>query len=130
MSLILLISFNKIYFYKFYTLPLPRFCNVYTIIYSHIIILRMKFSYYFSLLWLLCLPVLQTCSLLPKPEPTLPSETQIGANTFGCLVNGKLWLPVFSIGSPGLTTSFAGGLQIKAYNSPESIQIYYDRVRY
>jgi ABC-type antimicrobial peptide transport system ATPase subunit len=28
-----------------------------------------------------------------EPKPTLPAETQTGANTFGCLVNGELWLP-------------------------------------
>lgn len=29
-----------------------------------------------------------------KEEPnTLPPETQAGKNTFGCLVNGKIWLP-------------------------------------
>lgn len=27
------------------------------------------------------------------PQPTLPAETQTGANTFGCFVNGELWLP-------------------------------------
>ncbi|TAG38352.1 MAG: hypothetical protein EAZ31_10540 [Cytophagia bacterium] len=25
------------------------------------------------------------------PEPTLPPETQNGANTFGCILNGQLW---------------------------------------
>lgn len=36
----------------------------------------------------------------PEPEPpripywdTLPAITQKGANTFGCLVNGKVWVP-------------------------------------
>jgi hypothetical protein len=36
----------------------------------------------------------------PEPEPpripywdTLPAITQTGANTFGCLVNGKVWVP-------------------------------------
>jgi hypothetical protein len=29
----------------------------------------------------------------PSPEEQLPPETQIGANTFGCLVNGKPWTP-------------------------------------
>jgi hypothetical protein len=29
----------------------------------------------------------------PEPEPTLPPITQTGENTFGCYVNGELWLP-------------------------------------
>ncbi len=29
----------------------------------------------------------------PDPEPALPPITQHGANTLGCYVNGKLWLP-------------------------------------
>ena len=29
----------------------------------------------------------------PEPEPTLPEATMTGANTFGCYINGKLWLP-------------------------------------
>lgn len=28
-----------------------------------------------------------------SPKDGLPPETQIGANTFGCLINGKLYLP-------------------------------------
>jgi hypothetical protein len=27
------------------------------------------------------------------PSPKMPAATQTGANTFGCYVNGKLWLP-------------------------------------
>ena len=29
----------------------------------------------------------------PDPLSQLPAETQTGANTFGCLVNGQPWLP-------------------------------------
>lgn len=29
----------------------------------------------------------------PTAPPTLPPETQTGANTFGCMINGQLWLP-------------------------------------
>jgi len=28
-----------------------------------------------------------------KDEENLPQETQVGANTLGCLINGKIWLP-------------------------------------
>lgn len=33
------------------------------------------------------------CDDAQNPEPTLPPVTTTGANTFGCNVNGKLWLP-------------------------------------
>ena len=41
---------------------------------------------------------LALCALLlgcqkKDPESSLPAETQTGANTFGCLVNGQAWLP-------------------------------------
>src|SRR5574337_793597 len=35
----------------------------------------------------------QGCLLTQTPKETLPPITQTGANTFGCYVNGKLWLP-------------------------------------
>ncbi len=46
-----------------------------------------------SFLFLLLL--LTQCEWLKPKEfvPKLPEATQIGANTFGCLVNGQLWLP-------------------------------------
>ncbi len=36
---------------------------------------------------------LSNCKKDPDPTPQLPPETQQGKNTFGCLVNGKVWLP-------------------------------------
>jgi hypothetical protein len=44
--------------------------------------------------WGACLLIahaLNSCSLFPEPEPTLPPATQTGANTFGCLINGKVF---------------------------------------
>jgi hypothetical protein len=38
---------------------------------------------------------LNSCSILGTPEPQLPAETQEGKNTFGCLVNGKVWNAYF-----------------------------------
>ena len=37
----------------------------------------------------------------PKNDvpPQLPPITQSGANTFGCLVNGQVWIPVWGAGS-------------------------------
>jgi hypothetical protein len=34
-----------------------------------------------------------SCSLFTDPEPELPPATQIGANTIGFKVNGKVWVP-------------------------------------
>ena len=33
------------------------------------------------------------CSSDSNPEDGLPKETQTGANTFGCLIDGKLYKP-------------------------------------
>ncbi|MBX7206361.1 MAG: hypothetical protein K1X81_13130 [Bacteroidia bacterium] len=50
-----------------------------------------------------CLPLFNGCSLFEpddawlKPLPpsnTLPPATQVGANTFGCKLNGEVWLPI------------------------------------
>lgn len=34
-----------------------------------------------------------SCKKHKTTEPELPPATQTGANTFGCLINGKVWLP-------------------------------------
>jgi len=49
-----------------------------------------NFLLFFSLTLLL-----GACELFPETEPenTLPPITQVGANTFGCKVNGEVWLP-------------------------------------
>ncbi len=48
----------------------------------------------------LCFPACRKAPPDPEPEPphvpywdTLPAITQTGANTFGCLVDGKVWVP-------------------------------------
>lgn len=49
-----------------------------------------------KLYFLLCLPLLLAASCKkenPSPLDKLPPATMTGANTFGCLVNGKVWLP-------------------------------------
>lgn len=62
----------------------------------------MRNSYHRALLLkrafcLLLLPLLMSCedateNLFPQPQPVrLPAETRVGANTFGCLVNGLAW---------------------------------------
>jgi len=37
--------------------------------------------------------LLGACELFSEASPGLPPKTQTGENTFGCKVNGKLWLP-------------------------------------
>ncbi len=47
------------------------------------------------LVLLLCLS-LGSCNWFSKkdePRPDLPPETQTGANTFGCKINGQIWTP-------------------------------------
>ena len=60
-----------------------------------------------------------------KDEPQLPSETTTGAMTFGCKVNGEIFLPKDGNGKPGLYVQYvyvgnvSGGgwyLNIPAYN--------------
>ena len=47
--------------------------------------------------WRLCLYVLLlalgSCSSCKKEVNALPDATQTGANTFGCLIDGKAWVP-------------------------------------
>lgn len=38
-------------------------------------------------------------------QEVLPTETQTGAGTFGCLVNGKVWLPIGKSFIPALSTT-------------------------
>lgn len=45
----------------------------------------------------------------PNNIPGLPPATQIGANTFGCLVNGKPWVPSGSNGTANLSIDYDPG---------------------
>ncbi len=58
---------------------------------------------------------LNSCSLFSEAEPTeLPPATQTGANTFGCLVNGKLFVPKSGGNYEGITKNYDGGLGLAA----------------
>lgn len=72
--------------------------------------------------------VLTGCSLFSKPSDpveVLPPVTQEGKNTFGCLVNGEIWIPK---GYNGLTNPDAsydpgvagGSLGVDAYRADAS----------
>jgi hypothetical protein len=65
------------------------------------------------------------CKKNKTEEPQLPPETTIGAMTFGCKVNGKVFVPKDGNGRPGLFVQYVnlgagvgGGwhLNIPAYN--------------
>lgn len=66
---------------------------------------------------------------LPTPEPTLPPITQTGENTFGCYVNGELWLPKGGWMDPKLQVGYLNGqLDLRAVRhhqeSLSSLRIY------
>jgi hypothetical protein len=52
-------------------------------------------------IFLVCLFLVSGCSK-PKnpPADALPPATTTGANTFGCLVEGRVWLPNWDAGNP------------------------------
>jgi hypothetical protein len=51
----------------------------------------------------------------PEPEPTLPPITQTGENTFGCYVDGELWLPKGNFQTFAINASYYGQhIQIQA----------------
>lgn len=67
---------------------------------------------------------LDGCFLFPdsSTKETLPPATQTGANTFGCYVNGKLWLPKGYNGTSNLIMSYdptfnGGSLNLSAYRT-------------
>jgi putative hemolysin len=72
----------------------------------------------------LALALLTQCSSCkdhdPSPEQQLPPATQTGANTFGCLVNGKAWTPRGNDGTANLAASYCcvadgGVLDVRTY---------------
>lgn len=85
---------------------------------------------------------LSGCSLFESLEKKeeLPPITQEGKNTFGCLVNGKLWLPKGNDGTPNFSLSYdptfmGGAFNISTYryygdgaNDRQSITIFLDSV--
>ncbi len=81
--------------------------------------MKPKFAFW-GIAFVLALSSCQSCK--KQVEPDLPPETQTGAGTFGCKVNGKVWLPK---GKPNIFASslqviydegYFGNLDIRAYN--------------
>ncbi|TAG29818.1 MAG: hypothetical protein EAZ35_09340 [Sphingobacteriia bacterium] len=61
--------------------------------------------------------------------PGLPPVTQIGANTFGCLVNGKPWIPSGNNGTANLSIDYDPGINngyfsVAAYNISSTMTTY------
>ncbi len=68
----------------------------------------MKTFYLYSILLLLGCSACKTDSLSPKEG--LPDDTQQGLNTFGCLVNGEVWLPKAPFLKNKLVYEYSNGL--------------------
>src|SRR6185312_7628409 len=61
----------------------------------------------------------------PTNNPQLPPATQTGANTFGCLLNGKIWLPSGNSGLPSLIAQYYRGdftIAVKRNGNPDGAQ--------
>lgn len=87
-----------------------------------------KLLYTFALLGLLFTACCKKNSpYAPDIPSTLPPETQTGANTFGCMINGVLWLPKGGNLVPAYTSSYGSGTLLVVANKAaedESIRIY------
>src|SRR5688500_14167723 len=61
----------------------------------------------------------------PPPEPTLPPITQTGENTFGCRIDGEVWLRGGSGFAPILSADFYhNGINILAANYSGNLDHY------
>lgn len=67
--------------------------------------------------------LLLACCKDKNPEPELPPVTTTGANTFGCKVNGKVWLP--SPRPKGNLPQIEGGIKTR-YDSVGPEKNWYD----
>ena len=75
-----------------------------------------------ALFALCCLP---GCGVSPTPKEVLPAASQTGANTFGCLLNGKVWLPKGFNGTSNLSLSYdptfnKGAFDLRSYRYPDN----------
>ncbi len=79
------------------------------------------------LLLFLCSLLLTQCGWLfgnKEDDPKLPPATQEGKHTFGCLVNGEVWLPSGFNGRPNLQATYDptyrwGTLNVRAFKSKD-----------
>jgi len=73
---------------------------------------------YYLLLLLTAFPACRTAG--PGPSGQLPPATQVGSSTFGCLLNGQVWVPGGHNGTANFQATYdadyqGGALQLKAY---------------
>jgi hypothetical protein len=95
--------------------------------------IRFLKPYRFVLGCLLIAYALNSCSLLKDAAPQLPPITQEGKNTFGCLVNGKVWNAYFGstdwLNTPATEAKYdpfrQGQLSIRASQNKEASSIIY-----
>ena len=72
-------------------------------------------------LWLYIAAVL--CMNLSCNKDPLPKPTQKGKNTFGCRVNGEVWIPERTIGAIPASPAITGGFS-KSGNNTFNIRLY------
>lgn len=58
-----------------------------------------------------------SCTKNDFQKEELPAETHIGANTFGCLVNGQLWIVKSSNGSPAMNVDYFSATELNIFAS-------------
>ena len=66
---------------------------------------NIKYTYLLLLFSLMLLASAKCKKELTIPVPKLPAETQTGAKTFGCLVDGEIWVPTGKSMLPAIGTS-------------------------
>jgi hypothetical protein len=62
-----------------------------------------------------------SCTKDDFQKDELPAETHIGANTFGCLVNGQLWVAKSSSGSPAMNVDYFSATELNIFASRNNI---------
>ena len=82
-----------------------------------------------NFLKIIFLLALCSCNLFKEEEPQLPPETQTGANTFGCYVNGELFVRegIRHLGEPNPRAVYSRSneiLGISAYQKKSGIYLY------
>ena len=66
-------------------------------------------KYFIYTIFPVSLVLLSICFSACEEDDELPSITSEGKNTFGCLVNGKLWLPKGSFNVPKTSADYTSG---------------------
>ncbi len=90
--------------------------------------MKNKITWLIAPLLLLCFSFAQCRKDKDNQKDELPPITQTGANTFGCLVNGKVFIPkgYNGTGTPNPKVRFDVGLNGLPYLQIESEQLNYD----